>query len=112
MRYSTLAFTLIIFLQSCSQSEIDSLKNEVYNLENEVSDIEYEMSELQDVYDNLTSTMYEIELAGDELEWQIQNLRSEIDEFSWQDWETNVWDVDNQMYQVESALSDLQYQFN
>lgn len=108
MKKLLLVIILISGLQSCNQSEIKSLENEIYYLESKNSDLEYQVSNLQDRSDELLDIIYQIESATSDLEWELNRLSSEVDDFGWEDWRTNVWDVENQLYNVKSSFYDLE----
>lgn len=38
---------------------------------------------------------------------ELYRLKVEIEDFSWQDWEENIWDVENEMNNVENAFENL-----
>ena len=99
---------LLIGLLSCNKSKIEELENEIYYLENENSDLEYQVSNLEDRNDELLDVIYQIESSTSGLEWELDRLSSEVDDFGWEDWRTNVWDVENQLSSVKSSFYDLQ----
>ena len=103
-----LLITLLLVLQSCNQSEIDRLESDIYYLESENSDLEYQVSNLQERSDELLNIIYEIESATSDLEWELDRLSSEVDDFGWEEWRMNVWDVENQLSNVKSSFYDLQ----
>jgi len=103
-----LLIPLLLVLQSCNQSEIDRLESDIYYLESENSDLEYQVSNLQERSDELLNIIYEIESATSDLEWELDRLSSEVDDFGWEEWRMNVWDVENQLSSVKSSFYDLQ----
>lgn len=108
MKKVLLLITLLLVLQSCNQSEIDRLESDIYYLESENSDLEYQVSNLQGRTDELLNIIYEIESATSDLEWELDRLSSEVDDFGWEEWRMNVWDVENQLSSVKSSFYDLQ----
>ena len=46
-----------------------------------------------------------------ELGDELGDLRSEVDDFTWENWQSNVWDVESEMSDVESVFDNLQYEF-
>ena len=107
------AFFLV--LQSCNQSEIARLESDNYDLVNQNSDLEFQIynlqernNELQERNNELLDVIYQIESATSDLEWELNRLSGEVDDFGWEEWRTNVWDVENQLFRVKSSFDELQ----
>lgn len=95
-------------LQSCNQSEIERLESDNYDLVNQTSDLEFQVYNLQERNNELLDIIYQIESATSDLEWELNILGGEVDDFGWEEWRKNVWDVENQLFRVNASFDELQ----
>ena len=78
-----------ISLYSCNADEIKKLKREISNLEDEVEECKYSKEELEYKID-------ELESLAQKVEYSISDIRDEVDDFDYEDWQDNVYDVDSE----------------
>lgn len=103
MRYFIV--TLLFWgLTSCNGEQINELEYEVESLQSEVDDLRYELEEAQQKISNL-------EDRSNALDSELSSLESEINDFQWQDWQSNVYDVEWKFRNVISAFEELRAEF-
>ena len=99
-----LLIALSMGLMGCNQSEITRLESEIFDLIQKQSDLEFQISSLEERNYELLNVIYDIESASSDLDWELDRLSSEVDDFEWEEWRTNVWDIENQVYRVVVLL--------
>lgn len=95
LRLVTASLVAAVFMVGCCNSpglldQVDELQSQVDGLESKLADIE---SEFDDV------------LSG------MRYLESEIDDFDYEDWETNVPEVVDAFDDLRREVSDLEHEF-
>lgn len=92
---------LAIFFSGCSSS-----------LEYELEEAQDRIKELESKIETIESKFDEVKSKADAVESAVHNLKSEIDDFSDENWRDNVPEVEDTANNIESALDDLKSEIN
>jgi len=103
MKKRMLPIFIILFI-SCNQEQIDQLNSDLESCQIELENCK---SELEEAKNKLSNIEYKVS----DLESEIKSLENEVDDFGYEDWQYNVWDVENATSNVVSALEDLKNEF-
>lgn len=72
-----------------------------------IEELEYELEEAQKKLENIESEFEDIQLKMRYLDSAIDELKNEIDDFSYENWRDNVPEAESAAEDVESAFHDL-----
>ena len=131
IKFAVITFVLVAFLCSCDGGEnhrdyqyellsnlefaISDLKSEIddfsyQNWKDNILDVERAADWVESQFDDLWIEVYEIkriEIELHNLQRSISDLKSEINDFSYQSWEGNVFDLKRSIDELESAFENI-----
>lgn len=104
MKASTflIAFCLILLVSGCTDS----------GSEQRIAELEYRIAELQSQLESIQSKFDHVMNTFHEARFSFELLKSEVDDFSYENWRKNVPDVQDATSALEWALDDLEDAIN
>lgn len=86
-------FLAALFFTSCNQTKVEDLENQ--------------LSECQEDLENLQNKILAIQTQASHLESAVNELKGEVGDFSYENWRTNVPEVEYATENVENELNNL-----
>lgn len=93
-RKTNIVLAVALLLSGCSNSaQVQSLEEQVAQLQNQLAEMEDTLEQVQSKLEDVQIQLHQVQSEADELQTAVMELTDEVNDFNFEDWSMNVWDV-------------------